>query len=315
MFQKNKNMGKAIIVQPHTTHYQELAQEHYKSLLQLGYSAKSSRARWRMLLEFLCYAETSITTDITAITTKDILNYDTYLQIRPSKKDGTNLSKRTICGHLHTIKTFYTMLQNKHTIQINPTNTIHIKYASITNERVALTQAEIKELYKHAITLKEKAILALGYGCGLRVGELVRCNINDVRLREQVVIVPKGKFNKSRTVPLSRNSVEDLTNYFYKERLQEKSKNTIAFILHVRGGRMQEWTYNKILQSIIERTKNDTIKSKQITIHHLRHSIATHLIEQGVPLERVKEFLGHSQLETTEIYTHISNYQLQKLVK
>jgi len=86
-------------------------------------------------------------------------------------------------------------------------------------------------------------------------------------------------------------------------------------MLHARGGRMQQWTYNKYLKLIINRTQNPTLKAKQITIHHLRHSIATHLIEQGIPVEQIRQFLGHSQLETTQIYTHISQQQLKRLLE
>ena len=77
---------------------------------------------------------------------------------------------------------------------------------------------------------------------------------------------------------------------------------------------MQKGTYNKHLKILVERTENEAIKEKQITIHNLRHSIATHLLEQGVPVEQVRMFLGHSQLETTQIYTHISRKQLENLM-
>jgi integrase/recombinase XerD len=84
-------------------------------------------------------------------------------------------------------------------------------------------------------------------------------------------------------------------------------------MLHSRGGRMQKGTYNKRLRQLIFRTGNEAIEQKQITIHNLRHSIATHLLEQGIPVEQVREFLGHSQLETTQIYTHINRKHLQNL--
>ena len=77
---------------------------------------------------------------------------------------------------------------------------------------------------------------------------------------------------------------------------------------------MKKYTYNKILQKLISRTQNETLQKKEIGIHNLRHSIATHLIEQGMQIEQVRYFLGHSQLETTEIYTHISQAQLNTLI-
>lgn len=301
-----------IVIHPE---YNQLAHTFYTYLLQLGYSPHSCRNKWLRTKEFLHFAETRITTDITAITTKDIIEYYEHLKQRPSKKNGKPLHQKTIWDCIRVIQQLYEMLQAKGEIQINPASTVRIQYPKDESPRTALLQEEIKELYKHCKTYQEKAILALAYGCGLRVSELVQCNIEDIRLREGFIVVPKGKGNKGRIVPMSKTVMKDLSNYFFKERLQQETQDNKAFILHSKGKRMQDDTYNKRLRKIIDRTGNESIKEKQISIHNLRHSIATHLIEQGVPLERVREFLGHSQLETTEVYTHISQIQLQQLVK
>jgi integrase/recombinase XerD len=295
--------------------YNELAHTFYVYLLQLGYGASGCRNKWSRVKEFLQFAETTITTDIAAITTKDILDFHEFLQQRPSKTDGKPLHPKTIWDCMRAIQDFYTMLQHKGEIQINPTNTIKLEYIETESPRTALSQSEIKELYKHCETHQEKAILALAYGCGLRVSELVQCNIEDIKVREGFIVVLRGKGNKGRIVPMSKTVMKDISNYFYKERLQQESNDPKAFIINSKARRMQKWTYNSILQRIIERTENESIKIKEISIHNLRHSIATHLIEQGVPLERVREFLGHSQLESTEVYTHISQLQLQKLIE
>lgn len=301
------------IILLHST-YNKLAKTFYDYLLQLGYSPHGSRSKWRRIKEFLYFAQSTVSIDITTLTTENILIYHNQLQQRISKRSGKPLNAKTVIDCMRCIQQLYIMLQNTGQIQINPTNTIKLIYPQQESPRVALTQPEIKELYQHTKTLQERAILGLAYGCGLRVSELVYCNIEDIKIRENILIVPKGKGNKGRIVPMSKTVMKDVSNYFYKERLQLESKDPKAFIIHSRLKRMQKGTYNQILQRIIERTGNQTIKEKQISIHNLRHSIATHLIEQGVPLERVREFLGHSQLETTEVYTHISQIQLQKLV-
>ncbi|MEN0050187.1 MAG: tyrosine-type recombinase/integrase, partial [Bacteroidota bacterium] len=171
---------------------------------------------------------------------------------------------------------------------------------------------------------QERAILSLAYGCGLRASELEKCNIKDVRLKDKLLIVPEGKNKKRRVVPMSKGVAKDLGDYFYLERDRLKmgrafklydADNRFAFMLHNQGGRMRRWTYNKYLKAIIERSENQIIKDKQISLHNLRHSIATHLIEQGVALEQVRLFLGHSQLETTQIYTRISQEQINKLIQ
>jgi integrase/recombinase XerD len=300
--------------------YRILAEEFYRYILRLGYNPKSSKARYNYLCEFLSQLEQKGMLDITKITAQEISNYYEYISERPSKKDGGILSQKTTHSHMRIIRDLFIMLQNKGKVKINPCSTLKFHYPRETAERTILDQEEIKQLYKVVETAQEKAILSLAYGCGLRVGELTSCNIEDIRLREKILIVPKGKGNKRRVVPISSGVVKDLSDYYYKEREaltkgRDYKPTESAFMLHSRGGRMRKHTYNKHLKILIERTQNQAIKDKQITIHNLRHSIATHLLEQGIPVEQVRLFLGHSQLETTQIYTHISRKQIENLMQ
>ncbi|MCE2497248.1 MAG: tyrosine-type recombinase/integrase [Flavobacteriales bacterium] len=114
--------------------------------------------------------------------------------------------------------------------------------------------------------------------------------------------------------------MQDLSSYYYNEReALTKGRNYTpgeqAFMLNKVGRRMQKWTFNHRLKEIIERTGNKAIIEKQITTHHLRHTIATHLLEQGMPTHQVRMFLGHSQLETTQLYTRVSDRQIRALMR
>jgi len=300
--------------------YRTLAEEFYRYLLRLGYNPKSCKSRYNYLCEFLSQLEQKGILNIVQITAQEISNYYEYISERPSKKDGGILSQKTTHSHMRIIRDLFIMLQNEGKVKINPCSTLKFHYPRETAERTILDQEEIKQLYKVVETAQEKAILSMAYGCGLRVGELVSCNIEDIRLREKILIVPKGKGNKRRVVPISSGVVKDLADYYYNEREpltkgRDYKPTESAFMLHSRGGRMRKHTYNKYLKRIINRTENQAIKEKQITIHNLRHSIATHLLEQGIPVEQVRMFLGHSQLETTQIYTHISKRQLKELIQ
>jgi len=299
--------------------YRNLAKSFYKYLLRLGYNPKTSKSRYNYLCEFLNWLEQKGLLNITQITALEVANYYGYISERPSKKDGGILSQKTTHSHMRIIRDLFIMLQNEGKVKINPCSTLKFPYPKAREERTVLDQEEIKKLYKASETAQERAILSLAYGCGLRVGELVNCNIEDIRLREKIIIIPKGKGNKRRVVPLSNGVVKDLADYYYNEREnltkgRDYNQKESAFMLHSRGGRMRKHTYNKYLKIIIKRTQNQDIKDKQITIHNLRHSIATHLLEQGIPVEQVRLFLGHSQLETTQIYTHISRKQLDNLI-
>jgi len=304
--------------------YRKIAQTFYQYQKRLGYVPNSYQARFNYLNEFLSWLECKGNTDLTSVTAQEINQYYQYISDRPSKKDGGALSPKTTHSHMRILRDFFEMLLQEQQIKINPTSILKFPYPKeTTNERNVVTQEEIKQLYEVTQTAQEKAILSLAYGCGLRASELQNCNIEDIKLREKILIVPKGKGNKRRVIPMSNGVVKDLSNYYYNERealtqgrdYKRNSSNQNAFMLHSRGGRMMDDTYNKHLKALIERTESDTIKEKQITIHCLRHSIATHLLEQGIAVEQVRIFLGHSQLETTQIYTHINQNQLRNLIK
>ncbi|HRG19202.1 MAG TPA: tyrosine-type recombinase/integrase [Flavobacterium lutivivi] len=303
--------------------YKKLAQSFYQYQKRLGYVPNSYKARFNYLNEFLHWLECKGNTDITSVTAQEINQYYNHISSRPSKKDGGALSQKTTHSHLRIVRDLFEMLLQNEQIKINPTSTLKFPYPKENNTRNVLTQEEIKQLYEVTETAQERAILSLAYGCGLRVAELVSCNIEDIKLKEKIIIIPKGKGNKRRVVPLSNGVIKDLSNYYYNERealtkgrdYKLNTSNQNAFMLHSRGGRMKKDTYNKHLKILIEKTENEAIQEKEITIHCLRHSIATHLLEQGIPVEQVRIFLGHSQLETTQLYTHINQNQLRNLIE
>lgn len=303
--------------------YRKIADNFYQYQKRLGYVPNSYQAKFNYLNEFLHWLECKGNTEVLNVTTAEISQYYNYISIRSSKKDGGALSPKTTHSHMRIVRDFFQMLLQEDKIKINPTATLKFYYPQSSEERNTITQQEVQQLYEVCNTAQEKAILSLAYGCGLRAAELQSCNIEDIKLREKILIVPKGKGNKRRVIPLSNGVVKDLSNYYYNERealtagrdYKLNASNQNAFMLHSRGGRMMDDTYNKHLRILIARTGNEALQEKQITIHNLRHSIATHLLEQGVPVEQVRLFLGHSQLETTQIYTHINKNQLRNLMQ
>jgi integrase/recombinase XerD len=312
-------MGRPSSIIVNNQGYNQLIENYRFYISQLGYNKKSNRARCLALKEFLSWLELKGLMDIKRVTPYHILDYYEYLTNRPSKTTGGILHLKTTHSHTVVIRTLFSNLQRDGVLDINPCSTLKFPYPKKhTEERTILTQQEIKELYSVTQTPQERAILALGYGCGLRASELSECNCEDIRLREKIIIVPKGKGNKRRTVPLSNGVVRDLSEYYYNQRNEltkekEYKPNENAFMLHTRGGRMKNDTLNKHLKNIVLRTKNEAILEKKITLHHLRHSIATHLIEQGIRVEQVRLFLGHNELETTQIYTRVSLKQFKAM--
>lgn len=287
---------------------EETLKNYYNYLLIKGYIEETARKRYNDIREFLEFADKNYN----EIKEKDVLKYYEYLKQRPNKitRTGT-LKSNTIIQNILSITGFYEMLfelgKLPELLQIN------IQYPkNYENDfvREILTQSEIKQLYDFA-TLQEKVILNLAYGCGLRVAELVAVNKEDIYLKENLLIVPKGKFNKRRIIPITEKVKKEIEFFLSTEIKNRQDKN--AVVLNNKGFRMQEWTYNSTLKNLLKKIKISEERSKKISIHSLRHSIATHLLENGMELEKVRDFLGHSQLETTEIYTHINKNQLKNL--
>ena len=279
-------------------------QKYLNHLITKGYNAETSLTRTQQVKAFLAFTKL----EINKISSLEIINYYNYLKERPNKKTGKPLNPNTILHHIRAIELFFIMLFDTGELAEMPE--INIKYPKDFESdfvREILSQEEIQKLYKKADTL-ETIILHLGYGCGLRVSELVAVTKGDIYLKESFLIVPKGKFNKRRIVPLTQRISDDLSEY-----LEQTQPNQTFFIINSKGGKMQEWTYNKMLKKLLQKIKIPQKRIDKITIHSLRHSIATHLLENGMELEKVRDFLGHAQLETTQTYTHISMNQLINL--
>ncbi|NLV38939.1 MAG: tyrosine-type recombinase/integrase, partial [Bacteroidales bacterium] len=178
-----------------------------------------------------------------------------------------------------------------------------------TNKTI-LTQNEIKALYKaydnDILGIRDRAILSVYYGCGLRRSEGINLDVNDILLKEKRVYVRKGKNYKERYVPMTEAVKDDLENYIYVAREKIRSfKNTKPEALFL-SMQVKRLCGNALIRRIHKLAESAGIQ-KEIGLHTLRHSIATHLLQSGMTLEEVKQFLGHSSLESTQIYTHLAN--------
>lgn len=301
---------------PETPQYTTLLEDYHKHTGIVGYSENGRETKHSNTAEFLVWLENEGITNIGKVQPHHIKEHYGYLKNRPHKKQGGVLSLKTVSSHMHDIRVFFSWLQESGTLTANPMSTLKFNYPKPDKKpRTVLTIPEIKELYRATETLQEKAILSLAYGCGLRCMEVTAVNLEDIKLNDGILIVPKGKGNKRRVVPTNRKIEQDLKNYIDNERyLYLKDDNEKALILNIKGDRMRKYTIRKILAGIIARTGNQAIIDKNISTHNLRHSIATHLLEQGVPVEQVRNFLGHAHLETTEIYTRVGQQQLRSLM-
>ncbi len=282
--------------------------ESFKKWLQtLGYAASTAYDSTNYIKDFFFYLKEIGITEIEQIQPETIKNYYQYLQIRSNKRNTGSLSNNYIVCNINALKRFskYLQVTGKATLDID----LHLR-TNPTRTKTILTPAEIKALYKacdnNYLGMRDRAILSIYYGCGLRRNEGVSLDVKDILLKEKLVYVRKGKYYKERYVPITEAVKEDLEQYIYIARekiLTFKNIKTEALFLSIQVKRIHGNSLIVRLRQLLDKTGIH----KAIGLHSLRHSIATHLLQSGMTLEEVSSFLGHASLESTQIYTHIAN--------
>lgn len=168
---------------------------------------------------------------------------------------------------------------------------------------VVFSQAEVKLILANCENLKHKAILATVYSCGLRVSELTNLKITDINSNTMTVTIRQSKNNRDRVVVLAEKLLVLLRDYFKEYKPKD-------YLFEGRAnGRYSERSVQQLLKQILAKLKIN----KQGSVHSLRHSYATHLIEQGTDVRFVKDLLGHKSIKTTLIYTHLTDPAKRKI--
>ena len=239
------------------------------------------------------------------ITENDIVNYLSYL------KNEKNMVPRTIERHLTTLRGLFKYLVKMNIINYDITKNIdNLKIGR--HLPTVLSIDEVDELMNISLdnpfNYRTKAMLELMYGSGLRVSELVNLTINDIDLYNNTILI-QGKGNKERIVPLGEYSKEYLEKYLMVRNslIKRKNGNPDELFLNNHGRPITRNGFNFLLNNLLKEKGID----KKITPHTLRHSFATHMLDNGADLRTIQELLGHSDIVTTRIYTHVSQNKIK----
>lgn len=241
--------------------------------------------------------------DFKTLSKNDIQAYIQYI----SKEENSSSVSRNIS----TLKSFYKFLEINKYCKNNPIFTITNPKKRQKLPKV-LSEEEVNKLLDINLNTdydyRNKAMLELMYSSGLRVSELINLNVNDIDLMNSTVRI-FGKGSKERIVPLNDYASEALKNYilYHRATLFKHGENNYLF-LNNHGNKMTRQGFFKILKKI---ALENNIKT-DFSPHTLRHSFATHLLKYGADLRSIQELLGHSDISTTQIYTHITSERLQK---
>ena len=223
---------------------------------------------------------------------------------------SNNISASSITRKIASIKGFFKYVSANREIKANPALAINSPKLPKRLPKV-ITFEEIKKLLNNRLTVKEKAVFELLYATGLRVSELVNLEIKNVDFKNNL-IKTTGKGSKERFVPVGKKAKAALNEYLKQRELILKTKfgsnhKENAIFINDNGKKItRQWVYNFI------KKQGETIH-KQISPHTIRHSFATHLLENGADLRAVQELLGHSSVVTTQLYTHISKKRLKEI--
>ncbi len=286
-----------------TSRYQLLLTEYDAMVNALGYR-QTGRGYQANVKEFLCYLENNGILNIKKVQPLHMVAYNEYISTRPNLRTEGVLSSSTIANHLFSIDLLFDYMLEKGLID---KKIVLPKYARHEGkQRNILSIDEILSLYAVCENKRDKAILHIAYGCGARRAEIKNLNVIDVQLTSGILIVRSGKNDKRREIPLSKNIIADLKDYLINERhiyfKDNEKQRTEAFLVNNKGKSMQGDHINERLKELIAKTNNTEITSKEITLHCLRHSIATHLLDNGASIEFVRDYLGHAEIDTVHVY-------------
>lgn len=220
---------------------------------------------------------------------------------------------RTMARHLSSIRRLYSYLVREGMMQHDPGSRVEAPKIGRQLPR-SLTETEVEALLKAPDTgtplgLRDRTMLEILYASGLRVSELISLQTGQVNLRQGVVRV-LGKGNKERLVPLGEESIEWLSRYQNSARIELLGKNISDALFPTKRGDMMS---RQAFWYLIKRYAVVAGIDKTISPHVLRHAFATHLLNHGADLRVVQMLLGHSDISTTQIYTHIARERLKKL--
>lgn len=279
-----------------TPYFTELQKGFAEWLQRLGYAKATIRHHKRSMAIFFQLVASNGIKRLEDITDKTVLGFQDHLE-------GLPITAGTLQLRLGSLRLFDRYLQAYGHAPIITVRLMTVP--GLGTPRTVPTQAEIGQLYDVTDNSKkgyrDRAMLAIYYGCGLRATEGLDLQLRDLDFRSGLLQVRRTKTRTPRYVPMGAAVMEDLKDYLHGARPTILKTESDTVLVH--GNGRYGWTksLNDRLKKLVERAGLD----KDITLHGLRHGIATHLLENGMELEQIRQFLGHRSMQTTQRYTHI----------
>jgi len=286
---------------------------YHEYLRSCGYKEKTIASRLSGIKQFFAYLRKQESKDIREVSEKDLQGYLEYINNYISEKNGRLLSDTTKKMRVCIVRQLFTMLYKSEKILINPAQELYIRRQKKEKKKAVLTQKEMEILLdtiEHNAdekALRDRAIFEFMYSTGVRVSEVRNLKIKDIDFDGRIVLLRGAKWRKDRVVPLLKISL-----YYLKRVIRGRSKQKEAYVFPGVKGAL---SYSAICNRFKEWVQKAGIKKKNVTVHSIRHSVATHLFENGADIRYVQELLGHETIETTVRYTHELNENIKRIYK
>jgi site-specific recombinase XerD len=268
--------------------------DYLEKLFLLNYSMNTIRTYHSLLLRFLNSHKDRGLEQVNAFTEEDINQYHRQMvQVGAYSCSFINQS-------INAVKFYYQRVLGRHEVQLNNVE----RPEKPDRLPTVLSKEEVKKILSATDNLKHRCLLQLLYAGGLRIGEVINLRLTDVKSDRNLLLIRGGKGKKDRTTVLSQKLLENLRSY-YKE-----YRPKVWLFEGQFGGQYTADSLRNVFQAC---RKKAGVKTNA-TPHTLRHSFATHLLEQGTDLRYIQTLLGHRSSKTTKVYTHVTSYALDKIV-
>ena len=289
----------------HSDEYTLLQQGFGEWLQTLGYATSSVTSLPRHVREFLHYQEQNGKRSLVQLQAPDASLFIEQLKATIGPRTGRGYSNNHINKYIQALKLFSTYLRQTGRTGIGFT----LERLDETRSKPDwLTRPEIRQLYEatqdDVLGIRDRAMLAVYYGCGLRLSEGAALTVADIITDRKLLYVRKGKGYKQRYVPMAGRVYGEIRLYIEEGRPQLLQGPADRLFISANTGRPLD---RQSLYIRVKRLVRAAGLTKRVGTHTLRHSIATHLLQSGMTLEKIAEFLGHSSLDSTQLYTHLVN--------
>jgi integrase/recombinase XerD len=267
-------------------------------LFRLGYAESTIKHTTSDIKGFLSHLEQQNVKALQEVKPQHIHVYNDYLHSLKSRLTGVGLNGKTIQSKINNVRLFSQFTEATEKIKIYSTQVEIVP--GIKQHKEIISQEQIKNIYSQTDDsvngMRDRALLGLYYGCGLRYKEGIKVEVSHIDYKKELLFISPSKNYHSRYVPINNQVLKDFKDFESYARSSFKQRGN-CFL----SGSVSNTFLNKTLQNLCDKASIE----KRLCLHGLRHSIATHLLQQEMPIEQIAKFLGHRTIRATQIYTHI----------